>query len=81
MPTTKQASTLVGKVEKIDFTSGGAGNQWTTINGVRYATWWDFKQGVRTGRVVHHRPYKAPLWHGNPPIDCTNIVLVEVEPT
>lgn len=32
-----------GIVEKIEFTSGGAGNQWTTIDGVKYATWWDLR--------------------------------------
>jgi hypothetical protein len=32
----------LGKVTDIRFTpSGGLGNQYTTINGVVYATWWD----------------------------------------
>lgn len=33
-----------GFVEKIAFTTGGAGNQWTTISGVKYATYWDLRR-------------------------------------
>ena len=30
-----------GIVEDVKFTFGSFGNQWTTIDGVRYATYWD----------------------------------------
>ena len=58
-----------GVVEAISFTSGGAGNQWTTIGGVKYATWWDardkdWKQGDR----VRFRVRSGPLFDGDPPI-------------
>lgn len=33
----------VGVVERVEFTQGGMGNQWTTINGVRYCTFWDIR--------------------------------------
>lgn len=68
---------LTGTVEKIDFTSGGAGNQFTTIDGKRYATWWDFKQGVRVGAVVWYQPYKGKLFHNSVPTDCATIVGVD----
>jgi hypothetical protein len=60
-----------GRVEKVDFTSGGAGNQWTTIDGVRYATWWGIKtKNWRTGDLVTFEVYSAPLWSGMTPIAC-----------
>jgi hypothetical protein len=53
----------VGKVDNVEFTHGGAGNQWTTIDGVRYATFWDLRVlNVQTGMHVLYRPYKAKLW-------------------
>lgn len=33
----------IGVVEDVQFTSSGMGNQWTTINGVRYCTFWDVR--------------------------------------
>ena len=60
---------LSGKVEKIDFTQGGAGNQWTTIDGIRYATFWDIRtKNWKVGDTVLYRPYTAALWHGHPEI-------------
>ena len=60
-----------GTVEKVAFTSGGAGNQWTTISGVKYATWWDMRASDwRVGDQVTFEAYKAPLWSGMVPIDC-----------
>lgn len=62
---------MIGKVEKIDFTSGGAGNQWTTIDGTRYATWWDIRtKDWKIGDTVNFTAYRRPLWHGNPDVDC-----------
>lgn len=36
-------SKTIGVVENVEFTSGGMGNQWTTISGVRYCTYWDVR--------------------------------------
>lgn len=59
----------VGKVEKIEFTSGGAGNQFTTISGTRYATWWDVcTKDWKSGDIVAFHARRAPLWSGHPPI-------------
>lgn len=56
---------FVGKVEKIDFTHGGAGNQWTTISGIKYATWWDLRtKDWAVGDVVAFKATNAPMWHG-----------------
>lgn len=60
-----------GKVDNIDFTYGGAGNQWTTIDGKRYATWWDIRtMNWRVGDTVNFDAYRRPLWSGNPDVDC-----------
>lgn len=53
----------IGTVEKVELTFGSAGNQWTTIDGVKYATWWDwgvrfFKEGDRVSYV----PAKGKLF-------------------
>ena len=61
----------VGTVEKVEFTSGGAGNQWTWIDGVKYATWWDVRtKDWRRGDRVTFDAYEAPLWSGQAPILC-----------
>ncbi len=61
-----------GTVEKIEYTNGGAGNQWTTIDGVRYATWFDIRNPVhpREGQKISFVHYRAPLWSGQLDIDC-----------
>lgn len=60
-----------GTVDAIRFTSGGAGNQWTTIDGVDYATWWDARRADwKVGDVVSFETYRAPLWHGMEPTNC-----------
>lgn len=68
-----------GTVEKIQYTSGGAGNQWTTIDGIRYATWWNITtRDWREGDQVTFEKYKRPLWSGMVPIDCAqNIRIVQ----
>ena len=68
MITTKQDSAdKVGTVQKIEFTQGGAGNQWTTIDGVKYATWWDIRtKNWSVGDAVNYKTYMAPSWHGHP---------------
>lgn len=64
-----------GTVEKIDFTSGSAGHQWTTIDGVKYATWWDTRtKNWKIGERVTFEPYRAPLWHGNNAVDCARSI-------
>ena len=64
---------MSGTVEKIDYTQGGAGNQWTTIDGKRYATWWNImKIDWKVGDRVTFRPYSAPLWSGQSAIDCAD---------
>jgi len=60
-----------GVVEKIAYTSGGAGNQWTTIDGVAYATWWDIRtRDWKIGDRVTFQPYDRPLWSGQPEVRC-----------
>lgn len=64
-----------GVVQHVAFTQGGAGNQWTTIDGVKYATWWDFTtKDWRTGDTVTYETTKQALWHGNPPIDVAHSI-------
>ncbi|MGF6604020.1 hypothetical protein P3T23_008775 [Paraburkholderia sp. GAS448] len=60
---------FVGKVERIEFTQGGAGNQWTTISGIKYATWWDLRtKDWAVGDVVAFKATNAPMWHGQPAV-------------
>ena len=64
----------IGTIEKIKFTSGGAGNQWTTIDGTRYATWWSFGDGVKVGAEVEYQPYRQRLFGNSADeVDCANI--------
>lgn len=64
-----------GVVQAIEYTSGGAGNQWTTIDGVRYATWWDIRNtDWRVGDRVTFREYYSPLWSGQQPIACADSI-------
>lgn len=65
----------IGKVEKIEFTEGGAGNQWTTIDGVRYATFWDIRtKAWKLGDSVVFQAFQAPLWYGRPPVNQATII-------
>lgn len=66
----------VGVVESIEYTSGGAGNQWTTIDGEKYATYWEFSQGVRKGAVVVYHAYKQMLWYAGPVVPHAGIIEV-----
>lgn len=60
-----------GVVEKVDFTYGGAGNQWTTIDGEKFATWWDFRTADwKVGDEVTFEVYHRPLWSGMSSIPC-----------
>ncbi len=67
-----------GRVDDIQFTSGGAGNQWTYIDGQRYATWWDVRtKDWKRGDSVTFRPYMRALWHGMEPIPCADSIRKE----
>lgn len=48
-------NTMIGKVEAIRFTQGSPfGEQWTTIDGYEYATWWDIRtKDWKVGDLVH----------------------------
>lgn len=62
----------VGTVEKIEYTTGSFGNQFTTIDGHRYWTWWDIRSTpVRLGAKVrfratfHQKVWDQPLTYGD----------------
>lgn len=66
---------LSGVVEKVEFTQGGAGNQWTTIDGIRYATFWDIRtKNWRLGDTVVYQVFNAPLWSDQPAIAQATII-------
>lgn len=70
-----------GTIDKIDYTSGGAGNQWTTIDGKRYATWFDFRdpklKGLRSGAKVEFTTSTEKLWSSDAtPTLCAEILRV-----
>jgi hypothetical protein len=48
-----------GKLQAIDLTFGGAGNQLMTINNIQYATWVDYTEWPKIGATVLHEPYNA----------------------
>lgn len=61
------AKRLTGVVEKVEFTHGGAGNQYTTIDGVRYITFWDIRtKNWKEGDTVHFTAIERSLWEGSP---------------
>ena len=67
----------VGKIEKLELSFGGMGNQWTTIDGRLYATWWDYKEGWKVGDIVEHKPFQehSPYIHSrNEIIECTKLL-------
>jgi len=46
---------MQGKATKIEYTQGPFGNQYTTIDGTRYATWSDAaRKPVRRGATVEY---------------------------
>lgn len=52
-----------GIVEDIEFRLYSFGEQITTINGKRYMTWWDFKDGIEVGVRVQFTEYlNAKFW-------------------
>lgn len=72
---TNSPTQKTGIVTKIEFTSGGAGNQWTTIDQTKYATWWDIRTSDwRVGDRVTFEGYSAPLWSGAFPVACAQSI-------
>lgn len=58
-----------GIVENVEYTHGGIGNQWTTIDGVRYATFWDLRTRDWTeGDKVAFTWSMRSLWEGMVPL-------------
>ncbi len=58
---------MIGKVESIKYTTGGMfGNQWTTIDGVSYMTWWDaLRLPIRIGAIVEYEAEERTISRGN----------------
>ena len=63
----KECTTMLGRVESIEYTLNSPfGNQWTTIDGNRYMTWWDAATlPVRTGVMVEYEVSPETLRVGN----------------
>lgn len=58
-----------GIVEDVRFTEGGAGNQWTVIDGKKYATYWDVRTtDWKVGDTVTFQVVERSLWSGQPAI-------------
>lgn len=56
-----------GIVQKVEYTHGGAGNQFTTIDGVRYVTYWDIRnRDWKEGDAVSFQAVERSLWEGQP---------------
>lgn len=73
---------MSGVVEKIEYTSGGFGNQFTTIDGVRYVTFWDSRSvNWKTGDTVDFTAVYQPIWPGQATmLHAKNINKSEVKP-
>lgn len=55
-----------GRVEKVSYTWGAGGNQWTTILGVKYATFWNVHtKDWEIGQVVDFEVYWDRLHLGH----------------
>jgi hypothetical protein len=58
-----------GRVEKIEFTQGGMGNQWTTISGTRYCTFWDIRvTDWKQGDWVSFAAFDRPVFSNTPSV-------------
>ena len=58
---------LTGVVQKVEYTHGGAGNQFTTIDGIRYTTFWDIRtRDWKEGDTVQFTAVERSLWEGQP---------------
>lgn len=59
----------IGVVENIEYTSGGIGNQWTTISGVRYCTFWDVRTiDWKRGDTVVFLDFTRPVFSNTPSV-------------
>ena len=57
---------LTGIVQKVEYTHGGAGNHFTTINGIRYTTFWDIRtRDWKEGDNVQFQAVERSLWEGS----------------
>jgi hypothetical protein len=63
---------MIGRVDNVEFTFGSFGHQWTTIDGRRFITWWDWNElNIRPGVIVEYtveegaKVWDHPLVHGN----------------
>jgi len=64
----KNPPARIGKVEKISFTHGSMGQQYVTIDGVKYWTWFDTNDfpGIGVGAVVEYVPdYRNVDYYGD----------------
>lgn len=64
MKVSSDMEALRGKVTNVQFTFGGFGNQFTTIDGHLYWTLWDIREHpVRVGCIVtYRRRLNAKVW-------------------
>lgn len=69
---------MIGIVEKIQFTHGGLGNQFTTINGECFFTWWDYKDGVKEGVTVEYAVERNATLCSSPHIIGNRATIVRV---
>lgn len=61
--------TMQGVLSEVCLTFGGPGNQWTTIGGDRYATYWNvFQKDWMVGDRVKYDAFYAPLMGGSYPV-------------
>ena len=61
------AEELTGVVQAVEYTHGGAGTQYTTIDGVRYVTYWDIRtRNWKEGDRVRFTAVERSLWTGSP---------------
>lgn len=59
------AKLLTGIVQSVEYTHGGMGNQYTTIDGVRYITFWDIRtRDWKEGDAVQFNAVERSLWEG-----------------
>lgn len=68
MSTKPQWERREGVVTDVRYTSGSDGRQWTYIDGVRYATWWDIRtRDWREGDRVTFDAAMARAWANSAP--------------
>ncbi len=72
---------MTGTVEKVEYTHGGAGNQWTTISGVRYCTFWDTRtRDWKENDQVTFTCREGKLWENSTELLMASNITKCVEP-